>query len=136
MWKRVLFDLMIITCVGILSGIVVNELRADGIPLLPAYIDSSFHREMDLNAFKREKCKNSRCLVFDARPHEFYEKDHLMEAVNFPTAQFEFFYGLYLADAPPDTPIFVYGRTISRACDRELAYLLALKGHKNVTLIF
>ncbi|MDI6790736.1 MAG: rhodanese-like domain-containing protein [Thermodesulfobacteriota bacterium] len=136
MWRRVLVDLMIIMCVGIFSGIIVNELRADGIPLLPTYMDSSFHREMDLNAFKGAKCKNPRCLIFDARPHEFYEKDHLMGAVNFPPVQFDFFHGLYLADVPPDAPIFVYGRTISRACDRELAYLLSLKGHKNVTVIF
>lgn len=136
MWRRVFFDLMIIMCVGIFSGIIVNELRADGVPLLPSYLDSSFYQEMDLNTFKREKCKNARCLIFDARPHEFYEKDHLMGAVNFPPSQFDFFYDFYLADKPPDVLIFVYGRTVSRACDQELAYLLSLKGRKNVTVIF
>lgn len=135
-WKTIFFDLMIIMVTGILIAVVVNRIRADRIPMLPPYMDNSFYGEMKLSTFQQKEFKSSRCLIFDARPHKFYEKNHLTMAMNFPVSEFDFFYHLYLDHASKDVPIFVYGRTLSRAYDLELAHRLSLMGHKNVTVIF
>lgn len=134
-WRNILFDLMVITFTCILVTVILNEFRADRVPLIPPYMDNSLYREMKLSTFQQGEFKSSRCFIFDARPHELYQKNHLAGAVNFPASQFDFFYQLHLADAPPDVPIFIYGRTISRACDKELSYRLSLMGYKNVTVI-
>jgi len=134
-WKAVLFDLLIVTVAAILIAALVNGLRADRIPIIPPCMDKGFYQEMKMSAFAQGEIKNSRCFIFDARPHELYQKNHLPNAVNFPVSQFDFFYHLHLAEVPLDTPILVYGRTVSQVCDRELAYRLSLKGYKNVTVI-
>ena len=134
-WKKIFFDLMVIAFTGILVAVILNKFRADRVPLIPPYLDNSLYREMKLSTFQRGEFKSSRCFIFDARPHELYHKNHLTGAVNFPVSQFDFFCQLRLADAPPDVPIFIYGRTTSRAYDKELAYRLSLMGYKNVTVI-
>lgn len=134
-WKKIFFDLMVIAFTSIFVAVIVNKLRADGIPLIPPCLDNSLYREIKLSTFQRGEFKSSRCFIFDARPHELYQKNHLAGAVNFPVSQFDFFYQLRLADAPPDVPIFIYGKTISRAYDKELAYRLSLMGYKNVTVL-
>ncbi len=134
-WKTILFDLIIVTVAAILVAALVNGLRADRIPIIPPCMDKGFYQEMKLSTFQQKEINNSRCLIFDARPHELYQKNHLAKAMNFPVSQFDFFYNLHLADVPLDAPIFIYGGTVSQACDRELAYRLSLKGYKNVTVI-
>ena len=135
-WKIVFFDLIIVTVAAILIAVLVNGLRANRIPILPPCMDNGLYREMKMSAFEQEEIKNFRCFIFDARPHELYQKNHLTRAKNFPVSQFNFFYSFYLDDVPLDVPIFVYGRTLSYAYDRELAYRLSLMGHKDITVIF
>ncbi len=135
MWRNIWLDLTIIVAVAVCSGLAVNEIRAHGVPILPPSAEGGHYREMDLSAVRSELARNPRVVIFDARPHELYQKNHVAGALNFPVSQFDFFYDYYLGDAPSDTPIFVCGRTFSRALDQELAYRLSQKGHKNVTLL-
>jgi len=135
-WKRVLFDMIIILVISVFSAVTVNKLRTDSIPLLPPYIHDNFYKKMSLSLFQKEEFENSNRFFFDARPHELYEKNHFIGALNFPVSGFDFFYAFYLAHVSRDVPIFVYGRTLSHAYDLELSYCLYLKGYKNVTVIF
>ncbi len=135
-WKKILFDIIIILVSGIFIAALVNGLRADRIPIIPPCMDKGFYQEMKMSVFAQGKIENSRCFIFDARPHELYQKNHLPNAVNFPVLQFDFFYHFYLDNAPLDVPIFIHGKTLSNAYDRELAYRLSLMGYKNVTVIF
>lgn len=135
MKKWIFFDLLIVFLVTVTSALVANEIRADGISLVPSYLEESCYKMAALSAFQN-KMGNSSCLFFDARPHDSYEADHPSGALNFPASQFDFFYGFYLDDTKPDFPILIYGRTLSRRFDLELAHHLCLKGHKNVTVLF
>ncbi len=134
-WKLILFEMIIVTVATILVATLVNGLRADKVPMLPPYLDNSLYGEMKLSTFQQKEIINSNCLIFDARPHELYQKNHLANAKNFPVSQFDFFYNLHLTGVPLDTPIYIYGGTFSQAYNRELAYRLYLKGYKNVTVI-
>lgn len=134
-WKRVLYDMIIIVLISVFSAIVVNNLRSDGIPLFPPYMHGNFYHKMSFDVFQKDMLKNHNRFIFDARPHEIYEKNHLSGALNFPVSGFDFFYDLYLANISRDVPIFIYGRTLSFAYDLELAYGLYLRGHKDIIVI-
>ena len=135
-WKKLSTDIIIILTTSTMIALLINELRENKIPLMPPYLNSNNYKEIPLGVFQRGDYKHSRCLIFDARPYKLYEKYHLTGALNFPVSQFDFFYHFHLDSAPPDVPIFVWGRTMSRAFDKELAYRLSLTGHKNVTVIY
>lgn len=135
MKKLVVFDLFLIFVVSIASALIVHEIRADGVPLIPSCLEKPCYRTSELTAFLKRRDQSSH-LFFDARPHDIYQDDHPPRALNLPATQLDFFYDFYLGNAGPDTPIFIYGSTVSRPFDRELAQSLALKGHKNITVLF
>lgn len=135
-FKRNFFEIIFILIVVIVSAFISNELRADKLPLLPYYVTNNFYHEMRLNDFHQHEGNDFKGLIFDARPHSMYEKGHVTAAKNFSVSEFDFFYHFHLANVSPDTPIFIYGRTVSNAYDLELAYRLHIKGHKNITVLF
>lgn len=135
-WKRLAVDIIIVLITSTIIAFSVNEIRKSKISLLPPHLYNSQYKEMKLSTFQQGDRKNSRCFIFDARPHELYQKNHLEGALNFPVTQFDFFYHFHLADEPLDVPIFVHGRTVSKAFDRELAYCLSSVGYKNITVLY
>lgn len=133
--KTILFEINIILAMVIFSALITNEIRADKLPLLPQYVMKSFYREMSLNDFQGE-LRHFQGFIFDARPHGLYQKDHQKFSKNFPITEFDFFYNFYLTNISPDSPIYIYGRTVSNAYDLELAHRLYLKGYRNITVLF
>ncbi|MEW6068128.1 MAG: rhodanese-like domain-containing protein [Nitrospirota bacterium] len=134
-WKKVAFDVIIIMVVAIFIGFLANELRANKVSLVPSHIKSLQYQTISINEFSQFQHTNFSGFIFDARPHNYYEKNHLPNSVNFPVSEFDFFYSLYLANVSIDTPIFIYGRTLSQTYDLELAHRLSLKGYRNITVI-
>jgi len=134
-WKTLYIDIIIVLISSTIIALLFNEFRESKIPLFPQHLFSKQCSVMKLSAFQQVRYRNSQCLIFDARPHEFYKKNHMEGALNFPVSQFDFFYNFYLRDIPSDIPIFICGRTRSHASDKELAYHLSLMGYKNVTVI-
>lgn len=133
---HLLLEIILIIIVVIVSALITNELRADKIPLVPYYVTDTFYHTMSLNDFLQGEKKNLQVVMFDARTHALYKKDHVTAAKNFPVSEFDFFYHLYLANISQDIPIFINGRTLSNAYDLELAYRLYRKGYKNITVLF
>jgi len=133
--KTILFEINIILVMVIFSALITNEIRADKLPLLPQYVMKSFYREMSLNDFQGD-LRYFQGFIFDARPHGLYQKDHLKFSKNFPIIEFDFFCNFYLTNVSPDSPIYIYGRTVSNAYDLELAHRLYLKGYRNITVLF
>jgi rhodanese-related sulfurtransferase len=74
-------------------------------------------------------------LFVDAMPSNFYDKEHIPEAVNLPLAIFDIMYMMALSQEDKEKEIIVYGRTISKRYDEQLAAKLALRGHKNVRVL-
>jgi hypothetical protein len=135
-YLHLLLEIILIIIIVIVSALITNGLRADKIPLIPYYGTDTFYQTMTLNDFLQRDKKNLQVIMFDARPHALYKKDHVTLAKNFPVSEFDFFYHLYLANISQDIPIFIYGRTLSNAYDLELVYRLYRKGYKNITVLF
>ena len=132
-WKRTILGLIITIPVSILTGIAGNAAREQPLPLFPEYLVNNHSiNHIDVHAGAMSEFRG---LLVDARPNPAYRKCHVPEAFNFPQGKFDFFYGLYLSHTPKEIPIFIYGRTYSRAFDEQLAFRLFLKGHKNITVV-
>ena len=68
-------------------------------------------------------------------PAIFYEQEHIAGAVNLPLAIFDFMYDLKLGKTDKAKEIVVYGRTISKHYDEEVASKLVVRGFKNVSIL-
>ena len=134
-WKRVVLGLLIVIPVSVISGIAANAFREQGIALVPEYMRNRSLWHIKHIALDSESAEGLEGLLVDARPNHLYEDCHAPEASNFPPGKFDFFYGLRFSGISKKQPIFVYGRTYSRAYDEELAYRLSLKGHRNITVV-
>jgi rhodanese-related sulfurtransferase len=68
-------------------------------------------------------------------PNYFYDKEHITGSVNIPLALFDIMYMMAMSEEDKDREIIVYGRTVSKLYDEEVAGKLNLHGHKNVRLL-
>ena len=68
-------------------------------------------------------------------PSNFYDQTHIAGAINIPLSVFDIMYMMGLSDADKSQKIIVYGRTISRLYDIQLANKLYLRGHKNIQVL-
>ena len=68
-------------------------------------------------------------------PANFYEQEHAAGAESLPLAIFDFMYDMSLGQVDKSKEIIVYGRTISKHYDEEVAVKLVARGHKNVTIL-
>jgi rhodanese-related sulfurtransferase len=83
----------------------------------------------------RRLVESGQAVLIDARPQESFKLGHIAGAANLPPALFDFMYGMRLAKLPPERPVLVYGRTVSRLYDEAVADLLKKRGHKDVRII-
>jgi len=88
---HLLLEIILIIIVVIVSALITNELKADKIPLAPYYGADTFYHTMSLNDFLQREKNNLKVVMFDARPHALYKKDHVAAAKNFPVSEFDFF---------------------------------------------
>ncbi len=127
-------DLAIIIGLSLLFGPAFNHTNPKGIPLIPqryslegvSFITPSI-------AF--EKQKKGEILIVDAMPAIFYEQEHIVDAVNLPLVIFDFMYDMKLGKTDKAKEIVVYGKTISRHYDEEVAAKLVARGFKNVRIL-
>ena len=68
-------------------------------------------------------------------PANFYERSHIQGAENMPLAMFDFVYMMMFEGEDKSMKIIVYGRTISKLYDVEVANKLILRGYNNVRLL-
>jgi 3-mercaptopyruvate sulfurtransferase SseA len=71
----------------------------------------------------------------DARPSNFYGKDHIKGAKNLPLVIFDFMYMMELSEVEKDKEIIINGRSFSTRYDDQVARKLKLLGHKNVKIL-
>ena len=131
-WKRTILGLIVTIPFSIFTGIAGNTFREQPLPLFPEYLVNHSINHIDVHAGAMSEFRG---FLVDARPHPTYQKCYIPEAFNFPPDKFDFFYGMYFSHVSKEVPIFIYGRTYSRAFDEQLAHQLLLRGHKNVTVV-
>jgi len=110
---------------------VATLLSLPFIKILPASYYLKAPPSIDAASVKQLISKGE-AVVVDARPPELFEQKHIAEAINIPSVLFEIIFPMKLAHVvKPEQLIVVYGRTISKRYDDEVAHRL-LQRYDNV----
>jgi CRP-like cAMP-binding protein/rhodanese-related sulfurtransferase len=127
-------DLAILIGLSLLCALAFNHTNPKGIPLIPKRYALEGVSFINPSAVF-EKQKKGEILIVDAMPAIFYEQEHIVDAVNFPLAIFDFMYDMKLGKTDKAKEIVVYGRTISKYYDEEVAAKLVVRGFENVSIL-
>jgi rhodanese-related sulfurtransferase len=129
-----LFDFVLLLTIAALMGILFNISNPNRIPLVPDVLlgrpspEITFYRTQELVA-------GATATLIDARPTQFYDRGRIPGAINLPPALFEFIYFMRLSALDPGQPLLVYGRTLSKRYDLEVAAALRARGHSDVRIL-
>lgn len=127
-------DVALILIAGMVLGLIYNFASPSGIPIVPRIWRHPPSPQINI-ADTHMLLSARQAILVDARPVEFYKQRHIRGALNIPLALFDFVYMMRLSQIDPQQPIVVYGRTISRHYDEEIAYQLIQRGHTNVSIL-
>lgn len=128
------FHFVLIIGVSVLLALLFNQSNPSRIPLLPKSPDK---KTIPLISAARamEEMKTGDMLIVDARPEGFYQRNHIKGAINVPLSFFDILYEVTLGEEEKAKKVIVYGGTISKLYDWELASMLLLKGHTDVRVL-
>jgi len=128
------YDYLLIIGLSVLGALAFNLSSPKGIPLFPkGFADQSVSRVTPAAAF--EEAQQGKAILVDARSPESYEQEHVAGAESLPLTVFDFMYDLNLGKVDKAKEIVVYGRTISRLYDEEVAQKLVARGHRDVQIM-
>ena len=127
-------DFVLILVMAACIGVLFNFSNPQGVPLLQESVLRPASASVDAQEAKKMLDEENAVLV-DARPKELYDQQHLRGALNIPLALFDIMHMMKLGSLDPETPVIVYGRTISRLYDEELAYRLKQRDHDRVVVL-
>jgi CRP-like cAMP-binding protein/rhodanese-related sulfurtransferase len=128
------FDFVLLIGVSVLFALVFNQNNPNGIPLFQNLPPRDSIATISLSAAAEELRKGDAVFV-DAMPANFYDKEHIKGSVNMPLPVFDLVYMMTFSDKDKAKSIIVYGRTISRFYDLEVANKLILRGYKNTRIL-
>lgn len=74
-------------------------------------------------------------LLVDARPREFFEREHAQRAVNVPAQLFDLVYMMQLIAEDLERPVIVFGRSVSRRYDQIVAAKFLGRDHERVYIV-
>jgi CRP-like cAMP-binding protein/rhodanese-related sulfurtransferase len=128
------FDYFLVMAVSVILATIFNYSNPNGIPLFPEFPGrNSVPAIGPAAAF--EEFRHRQTLFLDARPANFYHERHIKGAVNIPLALFDIVYLMTFAKEDKEKKIIVYGGTISKLSDWELADKLLLRGYEQVRIL-
>ncbi len=133
-WRITWFDFLLIMVVSVILATIFNYSNPNGIPLFPEYPDRNAFPTIS-PAAAWEEFRSRQSLFLDARPANFYQERHIKGAVNFPLALFDILYLMTFAKEDKERKIIVYGGTVSKLYDLELAGKLILRGYEKVRVL-
>jgi rhodanese-related sulfurtransferase len=128
------FHFVLIIGVSIVLALMFNRSNPNGIPLFPKSPDRKTIPEISATQ-AREEMKKGKVLIVDAGPEGFYQSKHIQGAISVPLSLFDILYEVTFGEEEKVKKVIVYGGTISKFYDWELANKLLLKGHKDVTVL-
>jgi rhodanese-related sulfurtransferase len=133
--RRVLLrDLLIVAGFSIICALVFNGSNPKGITFFDEhYLDGAVSFVTPLKAF--EKQKKHEVIFVDAMPTGYYEQKHIGKAVSLPLEIFDIMYDMSLSREKKGKEIIVYGRTISKRYDVDVANKLVIRGHEDVRVL-
>jgi CRP-like cAMP-binding protein/rhodanese-related sulfurtransferase len=128
------FDYFLVLAVSVILAIIFNYSNPNGIPLFPGFPSRNAIPAIG-PAAAYEEFQRRETLFLDARPAGFYQECRIQGAVNIPLALFDIVYLMAIAKEDKEKRIIVYGGTISKLYDLELANKLLLRGHEQVRIL-
>lgn len=126
-------DFVFMLVISAALGLLFNFAGASGIPLVPDHWGAS--EPPRVQPAEATHLLSRGGVLVDARPQELFRQQHAAGAVNVPATLFDMDYMLKLGSQDLETPVVVYGRTISRRYDAEVARRLSVRDHANVRLL-
>ena len=129
-----LVDIVIIVSLSFLISIIFNLSNPNGIRFLPKSLSEEAVPTI-VCSVAVQKYHDGNTLFIDAMQTNFFKKEHIKGALNLPLALFDIVYMLELGEVDKHKEIIVYGRTISRLYDEEVARKLILRGHSNTKIL-
>ncbi len=127
-------DFFLVIVISIVLAVIFNTTNPNGIPLFPEFPDRSSIPTVSPSA-AMEEIRRGETFVLDAMPTNFYQQRHIGEAVNIPLGLFDIVYLMTFTEEDKEKKIVVYGGTISKPYDFEVASKLLLRGYKNVRIL-
>jgi CRP-like cAMP-binding protein/rhodanese-related sulfurtransferase len=129
-----LLDLVVILGLSLLFGLIFNLSNPNGIRLIPEFWSDETVPKVALPVARSRHAEGS-TLFIDARPPNFFQMERIKGAINIPPSFFDILYTLELGDVDKEQEIILYGRTISRMYDEQVARKLILLEHKNTKIL-
>ncbi len=129
-----LFDFLLVIGMSVLLAITFNMSNPYGIRLVPEPPDTESISSISAQA-AMEDYRQGHALIVDAMPNNFYRERHIKGALNMPPALFDIIYLISFSEQDRAKRIVVYGNTISRPYDLEIANKLLLRGHTDVNIV-
>lgn len=133
-WRASWRDVCLIILAGIVLGALFNATSPNGVDLIPPTLLEPPPAMIDAGQAHR-MARSGQAVLIDARPADFHRQQAAADSINLPKDLFDFVYSMKLAAMDPETPLVVYGRTVSRHYDAEVARELRLLGHGNVLVM-
>jgi rhodanese-related sulfurtransferase len=128
------FDYLIIIGLSLFLGIGLNVTNPHGVRLIPQL--SSLETDSTATLpYAKEKYRKGDAIFIDAMPVNFYNKEHIKGALNLTLSLFDIMYMLHFSGIEKEKELLVYGRTISRHYDQDVAQKLILNGHNNIKIL-
>ena len=127
-------DFFLVIVISIVLAVVFNTTNPNGIPLFPEFPDRSSIPMVSPSA-AMEEIQHGETLILDAMPANFYQQRHIGGAVNIPLGLFDIVYLMAFVEEDKEKKIVVYGETISKSYDLEVADKLLLRGYHNVRIL-
>jgi putative oxidoreductase len=132
------FDFALIGGLSILLALIFNLYNDNALPLIQG-LGGQPVKVISLDEALKLYNEN-KLMVIDARKEGFYRQEHIKGAENFQAVFFDLMYPMFQfkleqKKVGKDSPILVYGGTMSRRFDLDLARDLKSKGYDNVMVL-
>jgi rhodanese-related sulfurtransferase len=128
------FDVILMVIISTVLALAFNYTSPNGIPVFPEAVFQAQAPRVDALTAHQLLSRGEAVLV-DARPAELFQQKHIAEAINLPAALFDVIYPMKLGPAlKPGQVVLIYGRTLSKRYDDEVAQRL-LQRHDQVRIL-
>jgi putative oxidoreductase len=132
------FDYVLMGGLSLILALIFNIYNDNRIPLIHGWGQPSVP---EITTDQAEAlARENKAIFVDARKSAFFEQEHIKGAQNLPEILFDIMYPMFqfTLDQTPgdkDKTLIVYGGTLSRRMDVDLARLLIHKGLKHVVVL-
>ena len=133
-WRFRWRDALLMLLTAAVLALIFNASNPNGGALVPEVLVRPAPEAIDALSAHSLLARGA-AVIIDARPPELFARRHVAQAHNVPSSLFDLIYPMKIAARlKPDAMVIVYGRTISRPYDREVALRVSQR-HPQVRIL-